>query len=114
VAHLAQKLALAINLSTRELTLQLMQTILMFLLHCSLANESGFKFVAGLTHGFMLKFILWGTLTALTYLLLQKRLINKQHKLIILPRLMRGILQFILTSVAFGYVLFGFVILWRV
>jgi len=27
---------------------------------------------------------------------------------------MRGILQFVLTSVAFGYVLFGFVILWRV
>lgn len=42
-------------------------SILMFLLHCSLANESGFKFVVGLTHGFMLKFILWGTLTALTY-----------------------------------------------
>jgi succinate dehydrogenase / fumarate reductase cytochrome b subunit len=42
-------------------------SILLFLLHCSLTNESGFKFVAGLTDGLILKFILWGTLTALAY-----------------------------------------------
>ncbi|MCK5818231.1 MAG: succinate dehydrogenase, cytochrome b556 subunit [Psychromonas sp.] len=42
-------------------------SILLLLLNCSLRNQAGFDRVAGYTDGFVVKFILWGTLTAIAY-----------------------------------------------
>lgn len=42
-------------------------SILLLLLNCSLRNQAGFDRVVGYSDGFVVKFILWGTLTAIAY-----------------------------------------------